>query len=75
MKKAVSVTMLLLIVLSVLFVPSFAAEQAEVIAEPADTGDMFSIVIAMLLTSAMGVAALIAHKTRFVHEDTKKAGG
>ena len=72
MKKVVSAMLICVMTLSVLFVPAFAVEQVEALA---DTGDIFGVVIAMLLVSAMGVAALVAHKTRFVQEDTKKAGG
>lgn len=72
MKKTVSAMLIFAMTLSVLSVPAFAAEQVEPLA---DTGDIFGVVIAMLLASAMGVAALVAHKTRFVQEDTKKAGG
>jgi hypothetical protein len=72
MKKIIFVMLICVMTLSVLFVPAFAAEQVEALA---DTGDIFGVVIAVLLASAMGVAALVAYKTRFVQEDAKKAGG
>lgn len=42
---------------------------------PANTGDLFGIVIVLLLVSAIAVALLVLNRTRFVHEDQKDAGG
>lgn len=44
-------------------------------AGPADTGDLFGVVIVLLLVSAIAVALLVLNRTRFVHEDCKNAGG
>lgn len=73
MKQLIAMLMIFILTLSVLSVPAAAAEA--VATEPADTGDLFGVVIVMLLASAMGVAALVTHKTRFEHEENKKAGG
>ncbi len=66
MKKLMTTLLLFVLCLCVLAV-SGAATDGEA-AAPADTGDIFSIIITMLLVSAMGVAALVTHKTRFEHE-------
>lgn len=44
---------------------SVNASAAQVAAGPDNTGDFFGIVIAMLLLSSFGVAALVACKTHF----------
>lgn len=75
MKKIIAIMLILILTLSALSVSAFAAEDAVSAQEPADTGDFFSVVIVMLLTSAMAVAALVAHKTRFIHDESEKAGG
>lgn len=75
MKKVIAIMLILIMTLSVLSAPAAAAGENVVASEPADTGDLFGVVIAMLLTSAMAVAALVAHKTRFDHDEHKKAGG
>ena len=71
MKKRMIMLLIFIMTLSVLCAPASATG----VSEPADTGDLFGIVIAMLLASAMGVAALVTHKTRFDHEESKKTGG
>ena len=75
MEKIIAIMLLLAFTVSVLCAPVSAAGESTVASGPADTGDLFGIVIAMLLASAMGVAALVTHKTRFIQEDCKKAGG
>ncbi len=65
MRKTATILLSLIQCLPVLAV---GAAAAEVDRAPADTGDLFSVIITMLLVSAMGVAALVTHKTRFVHE-------
>lgn len=75
MKKVIAMMLILILTLSALSVSAFAAEDAAPAQEPADTGDFFGMVIVMLLTSAMAVAALVAHKTRFIHDESEKAGG
>lgn len=74
MNRAVLIMLIFILTLSVLSAPVSAAGGSEA-AEPADTGDLFGLIIAALLTSAMALAALIAHKTRFIHEDCKKKAG
>ena len=74
MNRIVAITLVFILTLSVLSVPvSAVGENAAT--EPADTGDLFGLIIAALLSSAMALAALIVHKTRFVHEDCKKKTG
>lgn len=75
MKKTVAIMLILILALSALSVSVAAAGESVSVQEPADTGDFFGMVIVMLLTSAMAVAALVAHRTRFVHDDSKKADG
>lgn len=75
MKKPFFMLLLMFIMLSALSVCVAAEGVAPVTTGPADTGDLFGVVIVMLLASAMGVAALVSHKTRFDQEDKKKADG
>ncbi len=73
MKKLMFLLLNFILCLSVLSTGASAAGEATL--ENPNTGDMFSMVIAMLLVSAMGVAALVANKTRFDLDDKKKKAG
>ena len=68
MKKIIAIALIFIMTLSVLSVGAAAAGQTVAEAEPADTGDMFGVVIVALLVSALGVAMLVFHKTHFVHD-------
>lgn len=68
MKRMIAILLICIVILSALSVGAAAAGQTVAEAEPADTGDMFGIVIVALLVSALGVAILVFHKTRFVHD-------
>ena len=69
MKRLISLLCLLL------WVTPHPAAAVEQNTGPADTGDLFGVVIVLLLVSAIAVALLVLGKTRFVHEDPKDAGG
>ena len=71
MKRLIALALMLLIVVS-LPLPAAAAGH---MSEPADTGDLFGVVIVLLLISAIAVALLVLNRTRFVQDDCKKAGG
>lgn len=66
MKKLLSIALLLAMLVSMLCVGAFAATEAAPASENADTGDFFAIIIALLMVSAIGVAVLVACKTRFL---------
>ena len=68
MKKLIAIVLICILTLSVLCVGAAAAGQTVMEAEPADTGDLFGIVIVALLVSAVGVATLVFHKTRFIND-------
>lgn len=65
MKKIIATLLICVMTMSALSVGAAAAEQTVSRAGPADTGDMFGVVIVALLVSALGVAILVFHKTRF----------
>lgn len=71
MKRLIA-AMMLLWMLCVL--PLRAAAAGET-AGPDPTGDMFGVVIVLLLVSAIAVALLVLGRTRFVQDDCKNAGG
>ena len=71
MKRLIAVVMILLTV-AALPLPAAAAGE---IAGPDNTGDLFGVVIVLLLVSAIAVALLVLNRTRFVQDDGKKAGG
>lgn len=63
---------MLLLLAAAMPMPAAAVEQNT---GPADTGDLFGVVIVLLLVSAIAVALLVLGKTRFVQEDCNNAGG
>ena len=71
MKRLIALALMLLIVVS-LPLPAAAAGET---AGPDNTGDLFGVVIVLLLISAIAVALLVLNRTRFVQDDCKKAGG
>ena len=71
MKRLIAVVMILLTV-AALPLPAAAAGE---IAGPDNTGDLFGVVIVLLLVSAIAVALLVLNRTRVVQDDCKKAGG
>ena len=71
MKRLIAVAMILLTVIA-LPLPAAAAGET---AGPDNTGDLFGVVIVLLLVSAIAVALLVLGKTRFVQEDCNNAGG
>jgi hypothetical protein len=71
MKRWIAVVMILLI-LTALPLPATAAGET---AGPDNTGDLFGVVIVLLLVSAIAVALLVLGKTRFVQDDCNNAGG
>ena len=64
-----------LILLSLITALPLRAAAAGETTGPADTGDIFGVVIVLLLVSAIAVALLVLNRTRFVHEDCENAGG
>ena len=71
MQRLIAVVMILLTVTAL---PLPAAAVGET-AGPDNTGDLFGVVIVLLLVSAIAVALLVLNRTRFVQDDGKKAGG
>ena len=71
MKRLIAVVMILLTV-AALPLPAAAAGET---AGPDNTGDLFGVVIVLLLVSAIAVALLVLNRTRFVQDDCKMAGG
>lgn len=68
MKKAIAILLIFIMTVSALSVCASATGEAAAASGPADTGDMFGMIIVALLVSAVGVAVLVACRTRFTME-------
>ena len=72
MKRLIALALMLLLIVASLPLPAAAAGH---VSGPADTGDLFGVVIVLLLIFAIAVALLVLEKTRFVQDDCNNAGG